>query len=97
MKGPWILLVMVIVAWVPPVAEGGRDVYRWRDDAGDFHFADRPGDVQAERTRPGAVRQPGAGGAGDCAHMREQLLRAAKAGRRLRVRALEERWRDGCR
>lgn len=96
MKGAWILLVMLVVAWVPPVAQGGRDVFRWEDAAGVVHYADRPDAAGARRMGPRTVRRPQAAPAPDCAHIREQLARAARAGRRLGVRALEEQLSDAC-
>ena len=95
-KAVWIAFVMVAVAWVPPFAEGGRDVFRWQDAAGVVHLSDHPADAMPDKGRPTTARSL-ADRERNCAHIRQQLALAARSGRRLRVRALEEQWFDVCR
>lgn len=38
-----LLALALSVMWVPPEAQAGRDVFRWRDADGVMHFGDRPG------------------------------------------------------
>lgn len=42
-----LLALALSVMWVPPEAQAGREVFRWRDAEGVTHFGDRPGAADA--------------------------------------------------
>ncbi len=91
-KGILVVLIMGTVAWVPPVAGDGRELFRWQDDAGVVHYSDRPADAG-----PAAGRRWPTDRARHCAHIRQQITRVTQAGMWSRARALEEQWADECR
>lgn len=44
-----LLPALLLIAWAPPWAEAGRDLFSWRDAEGVVHYADRPGMPDAVR------------------------------------------------
>lgn len=88
-----LLALALSVMWVPPEAQAGREVFRWRDAEGVTHFGDRPGAADAQLA--GTAAAPGKVGGTPPRHACRQgdAPQPGTAG----YRELLMRWYENCR